>query len=351
LALWMALGRILRSISTGAVLQTGLWRTSLVLFSSFLLMLIFIFMNEFSFHWITPAAAIMLALMGLLAAAIQPPAYPLQTSLLRQDINRWSGFVAQAAVAALVIWVVWNQPLSPLPKDPSSGVLRVLTYNIHQGLNADIYMDLEEIARVIENEDADIIGLNEVNRGRANNGYADTLAFISRRLQMPYVYGANFVDGQYGNAVLSRYPIETWENRHYSTNTTEVRGLLHAVIDLGNGREVNFFSTHLDHTGGPKNARAAQVLEAVEIIGTEWTIFSGDLNAAPEASELQPLYQGAWVDALGVSGLDSAFTFWSDQRQRIDYVFFTPDLQLMRAAVVETRASDHLPVVVDLRLP
>jgi endonuclease/exonuclease/phosphatase (EEP) superfamily protein YafD len=49
--------------------------------------------------------------------------------------------------------------------------------------------------------------------------------------------------------------------------------------------------------------------------------------------------------------LDDAFTFWSDQRQRIDYIFFTPDLQLMRADVVETRASDHLPVIVDLQLP
>jgi endonuclease/exonuclease/phosphatase family metal-dependent hydrolase len=349
LALWMALGRILRSVSTGNRLQPGLWRTSLVLFFSFLLMLIFIFLNEFDFHWITPAAATLLAVMSLLAR--DPPVYPLQTSLLRQDINRWGGFIAQAAMAAVVIWVVWNQPLFPLSRVPASDVLRVMTYNIHQGLNADIYMDLEEIAGVIEDQDADIIGLNEVNRGRANNGYTDTLAFISHRLHMPYVYGANFVDGQYGNAVLSRYPIDAWENRHYAANTTEVRGLLHAVIDLGAGREVNFFSTHLDHIGGSQNARAAQVLEAVDIIGSERTIFSGDLNAPPEASEMQPLYQGAWLDALETGGLDDAFTFWSDRRQRIDYVFFTPDLQLARAAVVQTRASDHLPVVVDFQLP
>jgi endonuclease/exonuclease/phosphatase family metal-dependent hydrolase len=351
LSLWIGLGWIFRSVSISDRLNPGIWRTSLALFVSFVLMLVFIFLNEFNHYWITPVAIALFALLGSWAAATAKPVSPIQAPLRRQEINRWMGFAARAAVAAVVLWIVWNQPVTVSSTPWNGQTIRVMTYNIHQGLNADFYMDLEEIARVIEAQDADIIGLNEVNRGRANNGYSDTLALISRRLNMPYVYGANFRDGQYGNAILSRYPIQAWENVHYATNTTEVRGLLRVDVVLEAGKELRFYSTHLDHTRGPRNARGAQILEAVQIIPSEMAIFSGDLNAPPQADEMQPLYQTGMRDVLEVSGLADSFTFWSERRQRIDYIFVMPDIQVEGAAVIEERASDHLPVVSDIRLP
>jgi endonuclease/exonuclease/phosphatase family metal-dependent hydrolase len=350
LSSWLVLGRILRASVMSDELRPGLWRTCLVLFLGFLSMLIFIFLNEFNAHWVNPISAGVLALMGMLSAAVSQPVHPLQAPVWRQEIIKMVGWAARAAVAVVVLWMVWNQPVAAVPAQPGRENIRVMTYNIHQGLNADIYMDLEEIAREIDVHQPDIIGLNEVNRGRANNGYTDTLALISRRLQMPYIYGANFVDGQYGNAILSRFPILEWDNLHYATNTTEIRGLLRAAIDLS-GEEIIFFSTHLDHIDGPRNARSAQILEAIEHIPSEGSIFTGDLNANPQDDEMQPLYQAGLVDALVEAGLEDAGTFWSRNWRRIDYIFVTPDLVIEGADVIQSRASDHLPVIADLRLP
>lgn len=127
-------------------------------------------------------------------------------------------------------------------------------------------MDIQAIARVIALENPDVIVLNEVNRARASNGFVDTLPLISRRLRMTYVFGANHRDGQYGNVVLSRYPILEWDNTHYARNTTQVRGLLRVVVDAPGGA-VTVLATHLDHLEDYWHARAEQVAQALALWG------------------------------------------------------------------------------------
>jgi endonuclease/exonuclease/phosphatase family metal-dependent hydrolase len=227
--------------------------------------------------------------------------------------------------------------------------LRVMTYNIHHGIGADLKMDLQAIADVIAAENPDVVALNEVGRARVTNGFVDTLPLISHRLQMDYVFGANHRDGQYGNALLSRHPILDWDNTHYVHESTETRGLLRAVIDAGS-EPVTFFVTHLDHVKGPENVRAEQIREALSAwAGMPRSVLVGDLNAEPQAPEMQPIYGAGFVDALEAAGHSDAFTYWDAVPQRrIDYVFLTPDLTLGRSWVAQSRASDHLPVVAEV---
>jgi endonuclease/exonuclease/phosphatase family metal-dependent hydrolase len=177
----------------------------------------------------------------------------------------------------------------------------------------------------------------------------DTLPLISRRLRLPYVFGPNYLDGQYGNALLSRYPILAWDNAHYTLNSTEIRGLLHAVVQTGGG-PLTFYATHLDHLSGPGNVRAGQVAEAL----ARWSrapraVLLGDLNAQPDAPELQALYQNGFVDVLAATGQDDVFTYWDPKSsRRIDFIFLSPDLSLGRAWVLPSRASDHLPVLAEV---
>jgi endonuclease/exonuclease/phosphatase family metal-dependent hydrolase len=226
--------------------------------------------------------------------------------------------------------------------------LRVMTYNIHHGIDADWRLDLKAIVRVIALENPDVIVLNEVNRARPSNGFVDTLPLISRQLRMVYVFGANQRDGLYGNAVLSRYPILEWGNTHYSHNTTQVRGLLHVVVDAPGGA-VTILGTHLDHLDH-QHARAEQVAEALEVwAGAPRTVLLGDLNAEPHAPELSAVYAAGFVDVLAESGLDDVFTFWDPApSRRLDFIFVTPDLPLLHAWVVPSRASDHLPVLAEI---
>jgi endonuclease/exonuclease/phosphatase family metal-dependent hydrolase len=163
------------------------------------------------------------------------------------------------------------------------------------------------------------------------------------------VFGANYQDGQYGNALLSRYPILGWDNLHYAHNTTETRGLLRALVQVPGGR-VAFFGTHLDHIERPGDARAEQVAEALTAWnGTPRTILLGDLNAEPSAPELQGIYDAGFLDALQATGQESLFTFWdATPSRRIDYIFVTPDLTPVQAWGVRSRASDHLPVMAEV---
>jgi endonuclease/exonuclease/phosphatase family metal-dependent hydrolase len=344
---WASLGWVLGGAVRTGVLQPGIWRSTVAVFLALVLFLLVVtLVTEYDLYWSTPVAGASVALCGLWATRVDTG---------QKDGAFWSLnlLVSGAGIGVVLVVGIWASTLRPLHVVELALLehpLRVLIYNIHHGIDADQNMDLEAIADVIAAQGADIVALNEVNRGRATNGFVDTLPLISRRLGIPYQFGATLADAQYGNALLSRYPLLDWDNIHYASNTTEVRGLLRAVIQVG-GESVTVFATHLDHLSGPDHARREQVAQALTVWdGAPHTILAGDLNAEPDAPELAPIYSAGLVDALRAAGLEHVFTFWDrGPQRRIDYVFLTPDLTLVQAWVVESRASDHLPVVVDVR--
>jgi endonuclease/exonuclease/phosphatase family metal-dependent hydrolase len=79
------------------------------------------------------------------------------------------------------------------------------------------------------------------------------------------------------------------------------------------------------------------------------TVVLGDLNATPDASELEPLLVKL-ADAAPAMG-DAGLTYPSDHpAKRIDYVLTSAHFRVRGVAVPATVASDHRPVVVDLSL-
>lgn len=343
---WAALGEVLTSTARREPLQPGLWRTGLVIFLALVTMLVMVILvTGYDLLWMTPLAGVILGLAALRATRAQ--AWRDGTVLRAQ--STLVGAVAAGVLLTVGGWSLFNRPGQiveiPAPGEP----LRIMTYNIHHGIDADLSMNLDAIAAVIAEQNPDVVVLNEVNRARLTNGFVDTLPLISRRMKMRHVFGANHPDGQYGNAILSRFPILEWDNVHYQAKTTEVRGLLRAVIRTA-GDPITFYGTHLDHIKGPLNVRNQQVMEALEEwAGNARSILLGDLNAEPDAPELQPIYQAGLVDALAVVGAGNVFTAWEKTpSRRIDFIFQTPDLPVKRAWVVESRASDHLPVLSEL---
>jgi endonuclease/exonuclease/phosphatase family metal-dependent hydrolase len=340
---WAALGTVLAGTTQIEPLQPGLWRSSVVTFLALVSLLVLVIaVIGYGALWMAPAGGAVLGLSAVWATRVE-------ARQARAALRVEMGLVGVAALVVLVavgLWVVVNRAPQPDEVGVAGEPLRVMSYNIHQGINADLVMDLEEIADVIVAQRPDVVLLNEVNRARATNGFVDTLPLIGRRLGMGYVFGANYRDGQYGNALLSRYPILGWDNLHYAHNTTETRGLLRAVVQAPGG-PVAFFGTHLDHSEGPDDARAEQVAEALAVWdGAPRTILLGDLNAEPDAPELQGIYEAGFVDVLQATSQESLFTFWdATPSRRIDFIFVTPDLTPVRAWVVRSRASDHLPVM------
>ncbi len=346
--LWAALGFLLSGIERRTGARSGLWHITLANFLALLLMLVILFMvMQFKMDWITIVAGTLLALTSVWATGFGRQ----EARFTNPSPQKLVSIPAALGLLVVLLWAMLLKPAAAVSVGPPGTPLRVMTYNIHQGINADLMVDLESIAEAIVNESPDVVALNEVNRARATNGFLDVLPYLSRRLDMPYVFGSNYQDGQYGNAILSRYPIVEWENTHYINNTTETRGALRAVIQTPAG-EVTFYATHLDHISGENNARLEQVTELLAMWGGAGrTVILGDLNAVPDTPEIQALYAAGFVDALLATGQVDAFTFWDPiptPGRRIDYIFLTPDMNVGNAWVPQTRASDHLPVVAEI---
>ena len=346
LNLWAALGWLLWGTARAEPLQSGMWRTSLAVILALVSLLVLVFaVMQLKQVWAPVFGG---ALTGLASAWVARYRTGMARERLAPSATPW----AIGAAVALVGVLVWsaaerNEPQSA-PANPRAP-LRVMTYNIHQGIDEKMRLNLEAIAETIRQAHPDVVALNEVNRGRSSNGFVDVLPYLSHKLGMPYVFGANSRDGQYGNALLSRYPVQAWSNHHYRINTTERRGVLEVSVQVGPGEPVHFFVTHLDQIGGPQNARQEQASEALDLWrGQTRSVLLGDLNAEPYKPELANIYQAGWVDTLQATGKGQVFTFWDPNPQagrRIDYIFVTPDISIESTQVLESRASDHLPVV------
>ena len=228
--------------------------------------------------------------------------------------------------------------------------VRVMTYNLHQGFDVHGRHALDEMAKVIEAEDPDIVALQEVSRGWVVNGSVDLLTWLSQRLDMDYVWGPA-ADSAWGNALLSRFPIGRYENYAMPNNDALIldRAFVIAEVDVGGGETLDVVATHFHSGDGDSALRVPQsqaVLEGIDVNRT--TVLLADLNAPPGDPEMRLLADAGLEDAFVASGATGdGFTYPSDgPRERIDYVWATPDLEARDFSVPESLASDHLAVAV-----
>jgi endonuclease/exonuclease/phosphatase family metal-dependent hydrolase len=299
--------------------------------------------------------AIVLGLVGLLAAVGRPEPRPSAESSPLAGIPALAGILVVASTVPLVLAVV-NRPVGPT----STGLpVTVMSYNLHSGFDTSGRMDLEAIARVIEESGAEIVGLQEVDRSQLLNAGTDVFGYLQQRLRMPYAAFFGTTVPVWGNAVLSRHPILGTETVHLPTVGTPMRrGYLGTRIDLGEGTEILFVSTHLQHindSAAHEEDPEADLLPVhTEQIGTilgAWgdrtaTILVGDFNARPGWRQLDLLFDAGFVDAWEQAGSGPGYTAnAADPRYRIDWIFHTGDLATTEAQVIESRASDHFAVV------
>ena len=268
-----------------------------------------------------------------------------------------------AAVAALLVFSACTSPGARTQTDATSTptVLRVMTFNIRAGNG-----DLDGIARVVRNAAPDVVGLQEVDvHFSPRSRFVDQANYLAGSLDMhvrfAHIYelapdSAGGPPREYGVAMLSRHPVVEFRNHAlHRLSTVEEEpapqprpGFLEATLDV-NGAHIRFFNTHLDYRGDPA-LRTQQVEETLEIIGRTGmpTLLVGDLNARPDAAELQPLFDlfnDSWERP------EPGYTFPADAPdRRIDYILHSGHFRVRHAEVLATTASDHRPVIADLLL-
>ncbi|HXG66427.1 MAG TPA: endonuclease/exonuclease/phosphatase family protein, partial [Blastocatellia bacterium] len=91
---------------------------------------------------------------------------------------------------------------------------RIVTYNAHSCRGLDRRVRPERIAAVLRETDAHIIALQEVWSAEGQERGKDQLRLIAEALGLEYRFGGNWNlnGGVYGNALLSRWPVQTAQN-------------------------------------------------------------------------------------------------------------------------------------------
>lgn len=247
----------------------------------------------------------------------------------------------------------------------SSTTLRIMSYNVHHGEGVDRKFDLERIARLIQDEKADVVALQEIDRGVQRTKGVDLPAELARLTGMTCLFSNNFhyQGGEYGNALLTRLPVVTWTNLHYRMLfTNEQRGFLVATLRWDGRKSSNtrsgpgilkVVSTHLDyrpdHTERLTNIVQLQNFLAVDLETP--LVVAGDFNATPESPTHQAMTR-AFSDPWEKVGQGNGFTIPATKpTKRIDYVFYRGrGLAPVKAWVPQSEASDHLPVVTEFRI-
>src|SRR6267143_4106500 len=115
------------------------------------------------------------------------------------------------SVLAACLWT-GCQSASNQTKSNTGKTFRVMTYNIHHGEGLDGKVDLLRIADLIKHESADIVALQEVDKGVERTPRRDFPDELAALTGMTCVFSNNYSyqGGEYGNAVLTRFPVKRW---------------------------------------------------------------------------------------------------------------------------------------------
>ena len=211
--------------------------------------------------------------------------------------------------------------------------IRIGSYNIKHAAEANL--NLKTIAKVINESNLDIVGVQEVDfRTKRSNGI-DQPRMLAEAAGMPYyvfVRGIDYQGGQYGTLILSKYPIVSSEVIPLESWDKEGRALGHAVIDV-NGFQFDFFNTHLSYED--KNLRQLQFFEVSEKTDLcKNFILTGDFNTSDFTE----------FTVIGANLLNNAarwYPTFPGGNSAIDNIVYTDCFKEIASGTVKQSYSDH----------
>jgi endonuclease/exonuclease/phosphatase family metal-dependent hydrolase len=250
--------------------------------------------------------------------------------------------------------------------------MRLVTFNILNGRSTrDGRVDAERFARAVRSLDADILGLQEVDRHQERSGGTDLTAVAAESMgarEHRFVAALSGTPGAtwtaatgdeqpdtaaYGVALLSRYPVRSWEvirlpalpgrvpmvlaGRRPRLVSDEPRVAVSALLDTPSGT-ICVATTHLSFVHG---WNALQLRRVVRALGTNPAprVLMGDLNMSP----------GTARRLSGMQSAAAALTFPAAAPTRqLDHILIDGLPGGFHGAVHELELSDHRALAVDV---
>jgi endonuclease/exonuclease/phosphatase family metal-dependent hydrolase len=232
--------------------------------------------------------------------------------------------------------------------------LRVVTYNIHRSRGMDRRTRPQRIADVLGPLEADVIALQEaIGPSATGPGHAE---LIGAALGMGWIMAPvrELRRHQFGNMILSRFPM--WDHAQYdlSWKTCEPRGAQRVAVDAGSGT-IHVYNAHLGTALLERRYQAERLanwVHARKVTGPN--LLFGDFNewSRPLATDIL---------AKRLKSID-LFPYLKRRRTypgffpllHLDHIYYEGNIEVRQISLPRTpktlMASDHLPLVADLRI-
>ena len=245
--------------------------------------------------------------------------------------------------------------------------LKVLSYNMHRAIGVDRRFRPERIAKIINHHQADIVLLQEVDVGVPRSRNLDLANEMAEAAGFPhYVTGLNVKlnKGMYGNATLSKFPINHSRNIDLTVGHRKARGCQYSSIQVNNSSDfsqnIEVFNLHLGLSLQERVRQVGLLINSEEFsslaLGAPCLV-GGDFN------DWRTLLAPIFTDILDFKCATNhsrgyhkpyltypAFT----PTGGLDKIFYRGPFELLkrrRCWMGITRlASDHLPVIAEFEL-
>ena len=247
---------------------------------------------------------------------------------------------------------------------PANRILRILSYNLQVGIKTSRpsqYITgswkhlIPHSQRLINLDDTisfldryDIVGLQETDAGSLRSNYINLTEYLADRARFPYWYhqvNRNLGHiAKHSNGLLSRI-------KPYQIENIRLPGLIpgRQAILAKYGNEKETLAVFVLHLALSKRARLRQLAMISDLVNKyEHAIVMGDLNCKVDSNEMRHLFSQTKLH----EPIEEVHTFpsWRPQHH-IDHILVTSELEVVKAKSLKHVCSDHLPIMMEVKLP
>jgi endonuclease/exonuclease/phosphatase family metal-dependent hydrolase len=238
--------------------------------------------------------------------------------------------------------------------------LKILSFNAHKFLTPLKRKNFfHELKDQIKNLAPDFVFLQEFRGAHPSldldDGFGDALVHFADQVWPHFAYGKNAVysNGHHGNALLSRFPIVSWDNTDISNHSFERRGVIHAACSLIESEPeklIHLFCTHFDLSQWGRNRQTEKLLQLIRkrVKVGEKVIVAGDFNDWNSKISETMSAQGLIDSSQHVNGGAAKTYPWFSPTLPLDRIFFK-NIECVSLSVLNStewlQLSDHLPLL------
>ena len=219
-------------------------------------------------------------------------------------------------------------------------MIRIVSYNLHSGRDLFWRNRLTQMADTLQDIQADVICLQEVQQNSKFGFHAD---YLANRLQCEMCFSPTLplADGSYGIALLTRLPV--LRTHAFSLPAKREKRTLLEVTLQWEDTAIIVGNTHCSLSAKSRLAQFQTLLTWAQKRGESPLFLTGDFNS-PSVS-FSPLLTDCGL-AMGQQGTPTMPAF----RRRLDYIFASGHWEVRDYSLAAVPWSDHLPVIAELAL-